>query len=188
MAWIRGSTINGGGGIPCLFATGKQYIDTGITGNTHPKIKFKLFVPYQQGSSCLASAWSTTAFFCQIGGTTLLYFASNNNSVSATILINEWNEIEIGADYIIVNGVTYSVTGGSYSNNENIKLFGVVTSYGELGQIGISEIEMYDNNDNLLRHYIPKKDATTGNGYFYDSVNQTDNYSATATPLIYLKI
>lgn len=170
--------------IPCLCSTNAQSILLPVYGNDDLVFKFKLLKPNTEyNTAVVAGGWGSWKFLFQTNeNNTYLYYTGARSSVTIPAKIWEWQDVELGSGYAIVDGVTY--TGGSRTRDaDQISMFGVPSYY---SSVAISETEIYKDG-NLIMRLVPKED-NDGHGYFHDEINNIDYYSTTDTHLIYQEI
>lgn len=182
----------GGSGTPFIFSTklSNQGITLPVYGDDNYRYEFKLVIPcYQSETLIFGGAWSVSSkLFHTFGSASapiIVYYISNSY---VSISYNYWDimDIEANTTYIKVDGTTYTGTATTKAH-EQVSLYGLSGSH--LAIIGISEMKIYDNSDDsLVMDLVPMKDSSTGDGYFHDTVGNTDYTSGVTGGLKYVEL
>lgn len=166
-----------------LESTGTQYIDTGIeVGEFMPSIRIKFrSTNYGVGYIGVHNNGSRQLYISKKdeNTVTLLDYQRNITEVSIQQVL-EWDEVFVDriTKTLTVNGMTYPINGSFswvMSNPTNIALFGVMVyskGVAKCSKVSIAYCEMYDQNMNLIRNFIPcvrKSDNVVG---MYDLVTE----------------
>lgn len=182
-AYIYGSS-GGGDTMPCLMSSGYQSIQLPIYDNGEYTFKFKLFMCGAQSNTLiLGGYWNEGALLFHtfyLGNDYVLYYYIDTTPTPIPMKIGEWMDIELAPSYIKVDGITYSGTFTQKYANPTC-LFGLGSAY--CSSIAMSEMKIYDSNNDLVMDLEPRKD-NDGYGYYYDKVGDDNYYSSTA-PLAY---
>lgn len=182
---------SGGGGSKAIASTGQQSIILPFYNDDNPTIKFKFLQPYQNHFGVIiGDIWDTTGFIfyqdVNSGYNDFRYGSNNDDLYHIPKKLWKWVDVEI--DYstskVTVDGVEYTTQNPKTQLHYPIYIFGFTNTNGSY--IAISELKVYIN-DTLEMNLEPRKDSSTGVGYFYDTVNQQNYYSGSNSPLIYFE-
>ena len=187
MAWYRcggGGSVTPQVGIPFICSDAKQYFALpNIYGDDDYRYEFKLIVPSEQQSLIFGGNWNVSAKLLHTYGSNLTYYMTNSPT---QIPYTCWDimDIEASTTYIKVNGTPYT-SASQARGHELIYLFGFSNGY--KSSIGISEFKIYDNSDDsLVMDLVPRKNSSTGAGYFHDTVGDDDYYSESGYDFAYV--
>lgn len=182
------SIPTGGGGdtMPCLISSGQQAVELPIYDDGQYTFKFKLFCGAQEQTLILGGYWDVGALLFhtfQVNNEYVLYYYINTIPTSIPMKIGEWMDIELAPSYIKVDGVTYS---GTFTQKYHNKTWLFGFNGGRYSSIAMSEMKIYDSNNDLVMDLEPRED-NNGHGYYYDKVGDDNYYSSTA-PLAYFEL
>lgn len=190
MTWFRCGGGNGGGGDTCLIASsGAQEITLPIKASENLKFKIEMYYLYATTDKAfLGDTWQSSGWHLYARNTAEIGMRYGTGNSYGSWAFDYWKkniiEVDLSDVSLKINGTT--VTSGhtqSFSSGENIKMFGVTTGGGGYAVACLGVTEIYKDG-NLYMKLIPKRNAQTGAGYYYDEINNVDYYSETATDLI----
>lgn len=164
-----------------------QQVDLPVYMDEDIVIKTKIMIPIAMPSetSIINNEWTVNsmAFYIENG---MLALRNTPNSI-IRFDNKPWKLVDIefktSDGSLVYDGITYGGQGGNY-NHKVISLFGI--DNGHYSSVAFKNIEIYKDGV-LYMNLEPRKDQSTGAGYFYDTINENSYYSKTATPLIYIE-
>lgn len=188
MAWYRCGT--GGGGqpaekIPFVASSGAQYLSLPVYTDEDIIIKAKILIPSAPTAevSFINSEWSVNGFGFH-GGYGYLQLRYNTSS-DPRFNNKDWKWVNVEYNTtdgtLLYDGTTYGGTHQAYAHKA-VQIFGV--DNGHFSAMAISEMKVFKDGA-LYMNLEPRKDASTGAGYLYDTIGEQSYYSLTSTPLIY---
>lgn len=189
-AILNGQTIfgnvhlgEGGGGESYIASTGSQYINLPFYSDENIQIEFDLL----QGTNKDYRNVIIGDIFAETG--IVLYTDYKNNQMRITSSVERgyiapklvWSHIDLdfSTGTLIVDGTTIVSSYQAHAHNQQ-HLFGLVNDRYTI--CAIKNFKVYKDG-NLFLDFEPRKDNTTGEGYFHDRVSGTDYYGNNA--LIY---
>lgn len=196
MTWFRCTGGNGSsgdtkGGLPAIASTGAQWIALPLYDDDNPIIEFKMLQPTNINQSIIiGDLWDLSAFCLYMESDNNNYFRYNTSYENMyTIPRRIWKWASVKIDYalgkVTVDGVEYTTQNPKTQLHNQVYLFGLAGSH--MTNVAITDFKVYKNNT-LYLNFEPREDASTGAGYFYDTVGQQDYYSDSSTPLSYVEI
>lgn len=190
MAFIRGSSIGGGGdGTPYLLSQQGAKIELPVYGDDDLIIKFKFLrtvITSNVRFSCiLGDVFNESGVLLFYNGSNWEFYCGSGTHYTWTASYNDITEVEINTTTgsLKINGSTLYSRVGTRTHTA-ISLF-TNSSYHYVGAIG--QVEVYKDND-LYLNLVPMKDSLTGKGYYHDTVGNQDYFSTTSVPLIYAEL
>lgn len=188
MAWIRGSTINGGGGgqpLKMVASSGAQSIQLPYYSDDGIKLKFKMLGGISDNAPVFGDVWSTAGvvfyFYNRLKlGLRVVDYLNENIPYTSFKLMNV--EFDYSTGILTIDGNTYGEL--KTPGHNPIYLFGVSNRY---SAVALSDISV-EQNDVEIMHLEPRKNIQTGEGYYHDSIGNQDYYSITSTGLIYTEL
>lgn len=177
----------GGSKTAMLASSGNQMIELPLYSDDTFVIKFKLMMQTIQGTGpIIGDIWDVSSFCLYTEGS--IYFRYSTGSPQPFTLI-PWEAVDVEMDY--KNGTCKygdTVKGSSNRNSyhRTIKLFGCLENMNRFSTVAIGEVKVI-KDENVIMHLIPKKDPTTGEGYYYDEIGKAEYRSTTNTPLKYIE-
>lgn len=196
MTWFKCIGGNGSGGsakegLPAIASTGTQWITLPLYDDDNPIIEFKMLQSANIAQSIIiGDLWDLSAFCLYMESDDNNYFRYNvDYSHTYTIPKKPWKwvnyKINYGTGVVTVDGVDYIPAVAKTQLHNQVYLFGLPGSH--MANVAITDFKVYKNNT-LYLNFEPRKDASTGAGYFYDTVGQQNYYSDSSTPLSYVEI
>lgn len=171
--------IGQGGGVePYIASTGSQYIDLPFYSDEDIQVEFDLM----QGTNLETNRVILGDVFQTYGIVLYAYGASNQMRMTSSIDQSYsapkwvWSHIELdfSTGTLIVDGTTIVSSYQSHGHNQQ-HLFGLTGGGGNPASCAIKNFKVYKDGD-LFLDFEPRKDETTGEGYFHDKVSRTDYY------------
>lgn len=196
MAWFR--CIGNGGsptpseGDPYIFGIGTAYSALPVYGDENDilkiQFKFKNVDENADNKMVIGSAFSGNSDYLlymtvENGQPVYAYAVANNYTyIKAPRSTTDYDDIELGYDYMKVNGVTYtSQSPAKHYNHTPIYVFG--STYTGSGVFG--EIKIY-KNDTLTYDLVPSVNSS-GVACFKDSLNSDTEYLSVGAEYYYFK-
>ena len=194
MAWYK--CIGNGGspieGDPYIVGMGTAYSELPVYSDENDilkiKFKFKNTDETTDNKTVIGSAFSGNGDYLlymsvENGQPIYSYAVANNYTyIKAPRSTTDYDDIELGYDYMIVNGTTYtSQTPAKHISHNPIYLFG--SAYTGSGVFG--EVKIY-KNDVLTYDLVPSLNSS-GVACFKDVLNSDTEYLSTGTEYYYFK-
>ena len=186
-------TVGGGGGtgnvIRAIYSSKAQYIELPFYIDDGLRFEFSI---YQTDADALTAYigdyWDVNGFvFYSEDAEHNSIRADSNVVVTFDKIKYEW--VDVSLDFLngilIYNGSTI-VNHSKTQPHKPICLFGIDND--RFSSLAMSEIKIYNSNNELVADLAPMKDAQTGAGYYHDITNNQDYYSDTSTKLFFAEI
>lgn len=172
--------------VKMVVSTGAQLIQLPYYSDDGIKLKFKMFLGYvNQNGVIFGDEWSSAGILFYTEGQTLELRVIGN--VETNIPLPAYHIADVEFDYttgiLTIDGDTY----GSYTlgGHKPIYLFGLSSGHEIWG--ALSDISIEQNGTEVMK-LVAKKDASTGAGYYHDTIGGQNYYSTTSTDLLYTEI
>lgn len=180
-----------GQGRKAIASTAQQWLILPFYNDDNPIIKFKMMQPYQINFGLIiGDIWDTSGFVwysdVNTGYNDFRWGSGNDDLYHIPKKLWKWVDVEIdyGTSKVTVDGTEYTTQTPKTQNHSPIYLFGFTNTNNSC--IAIAELKVYVN-DALAMKLEPRKDSTTGEGYFYDTVGEQDYYSLSNVPFVYVE-
>ena len=188
---VYGFASGGGEGekIKYISSTGSQYVTLPVKANDNNilKIQLKCLCLSENNATILGSSFSGNSAYLlyaskSSGNLIYKYAIANNYTYIDFPRSTQFDDIELGYDYVKINGTTYSETGSAiHSDTGYINVFGTPSGY--YSECLISEIKIF-MNDVLTYHLVPFVNSNNV-PCFKDILNNVEYTSATSSQLVY---
>ena len=173
---------------PYVVATGQQSIDLPIYGDeTDLVIKFKIFrYEYSQGNTAIfGSTWNNRHFLLTTEGGLFTYYIGGTY-IQFPVNRGEVMDIELGYDYVKVNGTLIQGSGAGTREHSLISIFSVNSGSNNAFCI-MGGVQIFVEGD-MVMDLVPMQDNQTSEGYYHDTIGNQNYYSTSSTGLKYIEM